>query len=250
MTKFNYYKLSKAKKIRYLKLYQKNRDYIVFLHGFMSDLEGKKPKTFLDFAKKNKLGFLALEYSGHGKSDGIFTDGSILSWFEDALAVLDELTNGKQILIGSSMGGWIALLLAKNRPNRIHSIIGVAAAPDFTEESMWKNFAEDQKKEVLNKGVLYLPSDYGEPYPITRYLIENGRQNLVLREPLELHCPVRLMQGTEDTAVTRETALNLFDHINADDLSLFFKRGADHSFSDQGCLEILEKSLEDILQGC
>ena len=95
-----------------------------------------------------------------------------------------------------------------------------------------------------------MPSEYGEPYPITRYLIENGRQNLVLSEPLKLTCPVRLMQGTEDTAVTRETALKLFDHINADDLSLFFKRGADHSFSDQGCLEILEKNLEDLLQGC
>ena len=102
-------------------------------------------------------------------------------------------------------------------------------------------YTEDQKKEVLNKGVLYLPSDYGDPYPITRYLIENGRQNLVLREPLKLTCPVRLMQGTEDTAVTRATALELFDHFSADALSLFFKRGADHSFSDQGCLEILEK---------
>ena len=113
---------------------------------------------------------------------------------------------------------------------------------------MWKNFTDDQKKELLDKGIIYLPSDYGEPYPITCYLIENGRQNLVMREPLNLHCPVRLMQGTDDTAVTRETALKLFDHIDADDLSLYFKRGADHSFSDQECLEIIEKNIEAMLE--
>ena len=132
--------------------------------------------------------------------------------------------------------------------DRLKGVITIAAAPDFTEDSMWKNFTDDQKKELLDKGIIYLPSDYGEPYPITCYLIENGRQNLVMREPLNLHCPVRLMQGTDDTAVTRETALKLFDHIDADDLSLYFKRGADHSFSDQECLKIIEKNIEAMLE--
>ena len=223
---------------------------VIFLGGFKSDMEGSKAIFLEKWAKKRNRAFLRFDYSGHGQSSGNFLNLGIGDWCNDAKQIIGLTKNNGIILVGSSMGGWIALLLSRELGSRLKGLITIAAAPDFTEESMWKNFTEDQKKEVLNKGVLYLPSDYGEPYPITRYLIENGRQNLVLREPLELHCPVRLMQGTEDTAVTRKTALNLFDHINADDLSLFFKRGADHSFSDQGCLEILEKNLEDLLQGC
>ena len=223
---------------------------VVFLGGFKSDMEGSKAIFLENWAEKRNRSFLRFDYSGHGQSTGDFLNLGIGDWFKDAKQIIGLTENKGIILVGSSMGGWIALLLSRELGSRLKGLITIAAAPDFTEESMWKNFTEDQKKEVLNEGVLYLPSDYGEPYPITRYLIENGRQNLVLREPLELTCPVRLMQGTEDTAVTRETALKLFDHINADDLSLFFKRGADHSFSDQDCLEILEKNLEDILQGC
>ena len=223
---------------------------VIFLGGFKSDMEGSKAIFLEKWAKKRNRSFLRFDYSGHGQSSGDFLNLGIGDWCNDAKQIIGLTENNGIILVGSSMGGWIALLLSRELGSRLKGLITIAAAPDFTEESMWKNFTEDQKKEVLNKGVLYLPSDYGEPYPITRYLIENGRQNLVLCEPLELTCPVRLMQGTEDTAVTRETALKLFDHINADDLSLFFKRGADHSFSDQDCLEILEKNLEDILQGC
>ena len=220
---------------------------VVFLGGFKSDMEGSKAIFFEKWAKKRNRSFLRFDYSGHGQSSGDFLNLGIGDWRNDAKQIIGLTENNGIILVGSSMGGWIALLLSRELGSRLKGLITIAAAPDFTEESMWKNFTEDQKKEVLNKGVLYLPSDYSEPYPITRYLIENGRQNLVLCEPLELTCPVRLMQGTEDTAVTRETALKLFDHISTDDLSLFFKRGADHSFSDQGCLEILEKNLEDLL---
>ena len=223
---------------------------VVFLGGFKSDMEGSKAIFLEKWAKKRNRSFLRFDYSGHGQSTGDFLNLGIGDWFNDTKQIIELTENNGLILIGSSMGGWISLLLSRELGSRLKGLITIAAAPDFTEDSMWKNFTEDQKKVVLNKGVLYLPSDYGEPYPITRYLIENGRQNLVLREPLELTCPVRLMQGTEDTAVTRETALKLFDHISADDLSLFFKRGADHSFSDPDCLEILEKNLEDILQGC
>ena len=223
---------------------------VIFLGGFKSDMEGSKAIFLEKWAKKRNRSFLRFDYSGHGQSSGDFLNLGIGDWCNDAKQIIGLTENNGIILVGSSMGGWIALLLSRELGSRLKGLITIAAAPDFTEESMWKNFTKEQKKEVLNKGVLYLPSEYGEPYPITRYLIENGRQNLVLCEPLELTCPVRLMQGTEDTAVTRETALKLFDHINADDLSLFFKRGADHSFSDQGCLEILEKNLEGILQGC
>ena len=223
---------------------------VIFLGGFKSDMEGSKAIFLEKWAKKRNRSFLRFDYSGHGQSSGDFLNLGIGDWRNDAKQIIGLTENNGIILVGSSMGGWIALLLSRELGNRLKGLITIAAAPDFTEESMWKNFTEDQKKEVLNKGVLYLPSDYGEPYPITRYLIENGRQNLVLCEPLELTCPVRLMQGTEDTAVTRETALKLFDHINADDLSLFFKRGADHSFSDPSCLEILQKNLENMLDIC
>ena len=220
---------------------------VIFLGGFKSDMEGSKAIFLEKWAKKRNRSFLGFVYCGHGQSTGDVLNVGFGDWFNDAKQIIELTKNNGLILIGSSMGGWISLLLSRELGSRLKGLITIAAAPDFTEDSMWKNFTEDQK-EVLNKGVLYLPSDYGEPYPITRYLIENGRQNLVLREPLELTCPVRLMQGTEDTAVTRETALKLFDHISADDLSLFFKRGADHSFSDQGCLEILEKNLENMLE--
>ena len=223
---------------------------VIFLGGFKSDMEGSKAIFLEKWAKKRNRSFLRFDYSGHGQSSGDFLNLGIGDWCNDAKQIIGLTENNGIILVGSSMGGWIALLLSRELGSRLKGLITIAAAPDFTEESMWKNFTKEQKKEVLNKGVLYLPSEYGEPYPITRYLIENGRQNLVLCEPLELTCPVRLMQGTEDTAVTRETALKLFDHINAVDLSLFFKRGADHSFSDQSCLEILEKNLETMLEIC
>ena len=159
---------------------------IIFLGGFKSDMEGSKAIFLEKWAKKRNRSFLRFDYSGHGKSSGDFLNLGIEDWFNDAKQIIDLTNNNELILVGSSMGGWIALLLSRELGSKLKGLITIAAAPDFTEDSMWKNFTEDQKKEILNKGVLYLPSDYGEPYPITRYLIENGRQNLVLREPLEL----------------------------------------------------------------
>ena len=221
---------------------------VIFLGGFKSDMEGSKAIFLENWAQKRKRSFLRFDYSGHGQSTGDFLKLGIGDWLNDARQIIELIDNNEVILVGSSMGGWISLLLSRELGRRLKGLLTIAAAPDFTEDSMWKNFTDDQKKEFLDKGITYLPSDYGEPYPITYYLIENGRQNLVMREPLNLHCPVRLMQGTDDTAVTRETALKLFDHIDADDLSLYFKRGADHSFSDQECLEIIEKNIEAMLE--
>ena len=225
-----------------------NGPSVIFLGGFKSDMEGSKAIFLEKWAQQKSRSFLRFDYSGHGQSSGDFLSLGIGDWFKDSMQIIELIDNNDLILVGSSMGGWISLLLSRELGKRLKGLVTIAAAPDFTEDSMWRNFTEEQKKEVLSSGIIYLPSEYGEPYPITRYLIEDGRQNLILREPLDLHCPVRLMQGTEDTAVTRETALKLFDHINANDLSLFFKRGADHSFSDQGCLEIIEKNLENILE--
>ena len=225
-----------------------NGPSVIFLGGFKSDMEGSKAIFLEKWAQQKSRSFLRFDYSGHGQSSGDFLSLGIGDWFKDSMQIIELIDNNDLILVGSSMGGWISLLLSRELGKRLKGLVTIAAAPDFTEDSMWRNFTEEQKKEVLSSGIIYLPSEYGEPYPITRYLIEDGRQNLILPEPLDLQCPVRLMQGTEDTAVTRETALKLFDHINANDLSLFFKRGADHSFSDQGCLEIIEKNLENILE--
>ena len=182
MTKFNYYKLSKAKKIRYLKLYQKNRDYIVFLHGFMSDLDGKKPKSFLKFAKKNKLGFLALEYSGHGKSSGKFTKGNISKWTKETSILIKKIVKtNKIIFIGSSMGAWIALNQFKIFKKQIKGFLGIGSAPEFLENLMWNKFSKKMKREIKRNGIINLKRGNYE-YPISLQLIKDGKKNRVLNK--------------------------------------------------------------------
>ena len=148
MTNFNYLKLTKSKRIRYLKHIQKNSDYIVFLHGFMSNLEGKKPKTFLNFAKKNKFGFLALEYSGHGKSSGKFTNGNISKWTHETNFLIKKIVKkNKIILVGSSMGAWISLNQFKFFKKQIKGFLGIGSAPEFLDGLMWNKFSLKQKKK-------------------------------------------------------------------------------------------------------
>ena len=167
MTNFNYLKLNKSKKLRYLKLNQKNSDYIVFLHGFMSDLEGKKPKTFLNFAKKNKLGFLALEYSGHGKSSGKFTNGNISKWTKETNLLIKKIVKkNKIILVGSSMGSWISLNQFKFLKRQIKGFLGIGSAPEFLENLMWKKFSKKMKTELVKKGIYNLKHG-NYIYPIT-----------------------------------------------------------------------------------
>ena len=184
MIKFNYYKLSKSKKIRYLKHDQKNNTYIVFLHGFMSDLEGKKPQHFLKFAKKKKYGFLALEYSGHGKSSGKFTSGNISKWsMETEFLIKKIVRNNNFILIGSSMGAWISLNQFKTFKNQIKGFMGIGSAPEFLENLMWRKFSRKMKKEITTNGIISLKQGKYE-YPITLQLIKDGRKNKVLKKKL------------------------------------------------------------------
>jgi pimeloyl-ACP methyl ester carboxylesterase len=220
---------------------------IVFLGGFMSDMDGTKAVRLEAWAKTQGRPFLRFDYSGHGQSEGAFTDGSIGEWAEDAQAAIETLTDGPQVLVGSSMGGWIALLLTRKMPRKVAGLVGIAAAPDFTEDSMWAGFTPTQKAELKDNGVVLLPSGYGEPYPITAKLIEDGRQNLVLRAPLPLPFPVRFLQGTLDTSVKRSVALNLLDHADGDDVRLQFVKGADHSFSTPECMDIIETAILDVL---
>ena len=221
---------------------------VVFLGGFRSDMEGTKALHLEEWARRTGRAFLRFDYSGHGQSGGEFLDGAIGDWFEDARAAL-ALTEGKQVLVGSSMGGWISLLLARDCPEKVAGLVTIAAAPDFTEDSMWAGFDEGQRAALLDTGRVELPSDYSdEPYVITRRLIEEGRDRLVLRTPLSLPFPVRFLQGTADADVDQSVALRLLDHASGDDMRLTLVKGADHRFSSPECLALIEHSVEMVLE--
>ncbi len=220
---------------------------VVFLGGFKSDMEGTKAIHLEEWAKRRGQGFLRFDYSGHGQSSEAFTDGAIGDWAEDAMAAITFLTEGPQILVGSSMGGWISLLCARAIPDRIAGMVTIAAAPDFTEDSMWAGFDDTQRATLQQEGQVALPSEYDEPYVITRRLIEEGRNQLVLRDPLNLPFPVRFLQGTADVDVDMSVALRLLDHAQGDDLRLTLVKGADHRFSDSECLTLIEKSVEKVI---
>ena len=220
---------------------------VVFLGGLKSDMEGTKARHLEAWAQRTGRAFLRFDYSGHGQSSGHFEEGCIGDWAEDAEAAISTLTRGRQVLAGSSMGGWVALLMARRMPDRIAGLVTIAAAPDFTEESMWAGFTDAQKAEMAAKGRVALPSDYGAPYIITRRLIEDGRTHLVLRAPLALPFPVRFLQGTADSDVDMSLALRLLEHAQGPDMRLTLVDGADHRFSDASCLALIEASAEDVL---
>ena len=221
---------------------------VVFLGGFMSDMTGSKAMFLQDWAKAQGRAFLRLDYSGHGQSSGAFEDGCIGDWLEDALAAIAALTDGPQVLVGSSMGGWIALQIARILPDRIRGIVGIAAAPDFTEDSMWAGFTRAERATLMEQGRIVIPSDYSpDGYPITRRLIEDGRQRLVLRAPLRLPFPVRLLQGTADADVPVSVALRLMDHAECPDLRLTLVKGADHRFSTPECLAMIARAVEEVI---
>ncbi|WP_411890858.1 alpha/beta hydrolase [Yoonia sp. SDW83-1] len=219
---------------------------VVFLGGFKSDMQGTKAVYIEEWARAQGRAFLRFDYSGHGESSEAFTDGCIGDWFEDACAALG-LIEGPVVLVGSSMGGWISLLVARALPDRVAGLVTIAAAPDFTEDSMWTGFSEAQKAELDSAGQVALPSEYGEPYVITKRLIEEGRDRLVLRDPLPLPFPVRFLQGTADADVDMAVALRLLEHAEGPDMRLTLVDGADHRFSDDTCLELIATSVTDVL---
>lgn len=222
--------------------------WVVFCGGLKSDMEGSKALHLEAWAQREGRAFLRFDYSGHGESSGAFTDGCIGDWHEDTLAAVDALTEGPVVPVGSSMGGWQALLLARARPGRIAGMVTIAAAPDFTEDGYWAGFSDAQKVQLESVGHVELPSDYMEPYVITRRLIEDGRARLVLRSPLRLPFPVRFLQGTDDTAVPVATAVRLLDHAEGPDMRLTLVKDADHRFSDETCLDVIETAIEDVLE--
>lgn len=220
---------------------------LVFLGGFKSDMEGTKALYLRDWARARGRAFLRFDYSGHGQSSGDFEDGGIGDWFADAMAVIGTLTEGPQVLVGSSMGGWISLLVARAMPERVAGLVTVAAAPDFTEDGFWAGFSETQRDTVMREGRIELPSDYSDaPYVITRRLIEDGRDHLLLRRPLALPFPVRFLQGTADEDVPMGWALRLLDHAEGPDLRLMLVKGADHRFSTPECLAMIAAAIDEV----
>lgn len=220
---------------------------VVFCGGFMSDMTGSKAVFLEDFCKKRGQAFIRFDYTGHGASSGKFTDGTIGSWTQDALDVIDNLTEGPQILIGSSMGGWVAMLATLARPDRIAGLIGIAAAPDFTEEMYYGTLTDDQKRELDENGIIHMPSDYGDPYPITEALVKEARRHLLLGgELVDIRCPIRLLHGKEDNVVPWGKSLRISKVVAAKDVEVRFLDSGDHSLSCEEGLKMLAAALTEL----
>jgi len=212
----------------------------VWLSGFKSDMQGSKVTALEAWARENNYGFLAFDYSGHGQSGGEFIDGTIGAWRDDTLAAIDTLTGGPQILVGSSMGGWMALLGAIARPERVAGMVLIAPAPDFTQKLMWPEFTPEIQKQIMDEGVYMEPSDYGEPVPITRALIEEGKSWQIMDAPIAFSGPVRILQGMQDPDVPWAHAQRLVDVLTTDDLTFTLVKDGDHSLSrDQDIARLL-----------
>ena len=247
MNKFKYFKITKKRKIRYSKHTKNNSAYIVFLHGFMSDLEGKKPKTFLNFAKKNNLGFLALEYSGHGKSSGKFINGNITKWSKDTRILIEKnIKHNKIIFIGSSMGAWIALNQFKHFKKQIIGFMGIGSAPEFLENLMWNKFSKKMKKEIKKKGMINLKhGDY--EYPISYQLIKDGRKNKVLNKNISQDINVTMVHGNKDKSVPVTYSRKVLRIFKSKKKKLVIIKNGDHSLSSPKYLQILKKELKLII---
>jgi pimeloyl-ACP methyl ester carboxylesterase len=222
---------------------------LVFLHGFMSDMTGEKAAALAAHAESLGHACLRLDCSGHGASGGAFADGTIGLWTQDALHLIDQLTEGPLVLVGSSMGGWIALLVALARKARVAGLVGIAAAPDFTEELMWEKFSTESRARVLAEGVLRLPSAYGGEQVITRRLIEDGRTHLLLGSPIGLDCPVRLLHGQQDPDVPWRTALRIAELLESTDVQVVLVKDGDHRLSRPSDLALLRAVVGGLLLG-
>ena len=221
---------------------------LVWFSGFNSDMSGSKVTALEAWAQENGFPFLAFDYSGHGLSEGAFADGTISGWREDCLSAIDQLTDEPLILIGSSMGGWMALLSALARPQHIAGMVLIAPAPDFTQKLMWPEFSEAAKKAILEDGVWMRSSDYGDPYPITRALIEDGKQWQIMDAPIELNVPVRILQGMADPDVPWEHAQALVSALTTEDLVFTLVKDGDHRLSRDQDIDRLLRTVDALTQ--
>jgi len=221
---------------------------VVFLGGFMSNMTGTKALALDHFCEARGQAFLRFDYFGHGQSSGAFADATVSRWRDDALAVFDALTDGQQVLVGSSLGGWIMLLLAAARPQRIKALIGVAAAPDATEDLMWAQFPPAVRQAIESDGAARIPSAYSEQgYLITRKLIDDGRQHLIMRSAIPFDGPVRLLHGMRDDDVPWQRSLALADRLAATDVRITLIKDGDHRLSRDADLAVLMRTLAALL---
>ena len=218
----------------------------MFLGGFRSDMTGTKAQALEEHCRKRNRPFVRFDYFGHGASSGEFSEGTIGRWAEDAGCILDEITEGPQILIGSSMGGWIMLLAALAKPDRIAALIGIAAAPDFTETLMWNRYPDDAKDSLQRDGIYYQPTPYEEgPYTITMKLVEEAREHLLLERPIGIDCPVHLIQGMQDDAVPWRHALAIAENLTSEQVVLTLVKDGDHRLSRDEDLDRLLRTVEE-----
>ena len=231
---------------------------VVFLSGFMSDMQGTKAKFVEELCRNLNVPCTRFDYFGHGNSDGDFENGTISIWKDDVLTIIDKITNPESnlIIIGSSMGGWLMLLAVLERADRIKNLIGIAAAPDFTEKLLWDELGDNAKNEILEKGVYYYPTDYcndpeeegGDFYPITRELIEDGRKNLLLNnDSINLNIPIRLIHGMKDGDVPYSESVDLADKLKSDDVEVILCKDSSHRMSNEQDLKLLKQVVESCI---
>jgi pimeloyl-ACP methyl ester carboxylesterase len=221
---------------------------VMFCGGFMSDMTGGKAMALEAFCRERGQGFVRFDYRGHGQSSGRFEEGTIGDWTTDALAVLDQVAQGPQVLVGSSMGGWIALNLALARPDRVAALVGIAAAPDFTEDLIWRDLPMEAQMALETDGVIYEPSEYSEkPYPITMNLIHEARYHLRLRSEIALDCPVRLLHGMLDPDVPWKRSLLLAEKLKSQDVRVILVKDGDHRLSRDEDLALLTRTVGELL---
>ena len=247
MNKFKYLKISNNKQIRYLDNNYHENLYIVFLHGFMSNIEGEKPKAIFKYAKKNKLGFLALEYSGHGKSTGKFTKGNISKWSKEVETTIKKIVKKNEfILVGSSMGAWLSLNQFSYFKAQIKGFLGIGSAPEFLQNLMWKKFTKKMKNEIIEKGIYNLKHGNYE-YPITHQLIKDGRKNRILNKKIRSQINVTMIHGGKDDVVPLSYSKKVLKIFSKAKKKLVIIKNGNHSLSSKQGLKRIEIELHKIV---
>ena len=251
MKKFSYYHISRYRKLRYSTNNFSKNPYIVFLPGFMSDIEGKKPKSFQSFAKKNKVGFLAIEYSGHGKSSGKFIKGNISLWTDDVRRLIEKIVKkNKFLIIGSSMGAWIAINQFKYLKNQIVGMLGIGSDPEFLDRLMWKKFSKKIKNEIIKKGIATI--NHGDKtkyqYPISHQLIKDGRKNKVFSKKILQKIQISMFHGKKDEVVPVSFSRKVLSIFTKANKKLVIIKNGDHSLSDTKSLKKMKNELSGIIK--
>lgn len=241
----NYLSASDGKKIAY-KMSEGKGPTFIWCGGLKSDMEGGKATYLHDWAIEEGRSYIRFDYFGHGASSGAFRDGTISRWAADVVQVIDELAKGEVILVGSSMGGWASLLAAIKRPDRVKGLLLIAPAPDFTQKLTWAEWTDEQRATLERDGIVYVPSDYDEPYEYSRVLMEDGKQNQILDAPIKFDGPVRILQGAADPVVPWEYSRQILDVITSTDVDYTLVKNGDHSLSEPADLDRLVRTAKEL----